>query len=207
MSRWLIVAAWLAASVGVARADETAEPAPAVQTSSSAPADMSDQGLGASIGVVAGGRTTPGGLQVAGHYLYQLSDQDWFDGIAAFTFGGGDASCFRDRMNTFLCDHSLADGNELEVAATVRRFLGGKGDFWPFLHGGVGIAVARFGDDSVTGFAVPLHAGAGLRVSVTPDVAITAHADLELGFGMFNHSLGLEPQFGATIAAGAEFKL
>ena len=203
MSRRLIIAAILA-STGVAHADD---PAPEVKTSTSAPADMSDQGLGATIGVVAGGRTTPGGLRIAGHYLYQLSDQDWFDGIAAFTFGSGDAACFRDRMNTFLCDHSVADGNELEVAATVRRFMGGKGDFWPFLHAGVGLAVARFGNDGVTGAAIPLQAGGGLRVSVSPDVAITAHADLELGFGLFNHSLGLEPQLGATIGAGAEFKL
>ena len=83
MSRRLIVAALLVGSAGIAHADDVAA-APAVQSSASAPADMSDQGLGASIGAVAGGRTTPGGLQVAGHYLYQLSDQDWFDGIAAF---------------------------------------------------------------------------------------------------------------------------
>ena len=117
----MIVLALVVAGESAAHAEMPMDPAPDVQTSSSAPADMSDQGLGASIGVVAGGRTTPGGLVVAGHYLYQLSDQDWFDGIAAFTFGGGDAACFRDRMNTFLCDHSLADGNELELAATVDR--------------------------------------------------------------------------------------
>lgn len=203
MSRRLIVLALLS-SAGVAHADE---PSPAVQSSTSAPADMSDQALGATLGVVAGGRTTPGGLQLAGHYLYQLSDQDWFDGVAAFTFGAGDASCFRDRMDTFLCDHSPADGNELAIEATVRRFMGGKDDFWPFLHAGVGIGVARFGNDGVTGFAVPFLAGGGLRVSVAPAVAITAHADLELGFGLFNHTLGLEPQLGATIGAGAEFKL
>ena len=34
---------------------------------------------------------TPGGLRVAGHYLYQLPTQDWFDGTASFTFGGGAA--------------------------------------------------------------------------------------------------------------------
>jgi hypothetical protein len=172
-----------------------------------APPDMSDQGLGATIGVVTGGRDTPGGLRIAGHYLYQLSDQDWFDGVAAFTFGGGDPACFRDRMDVFLCDHGLADGNAIEVAANVRRFLGGQGDFWPFLRAGVGVALVRFGDDDVTGLAIPLHLGGGIRVSVAPSVAVTALVDLEVGLARFNHTLGLEPQLGASIAAGAEFKL
>jgi hypothetical protein len=200
MSRWLI-AAMLLASAGVAHAQE------AVATSTAAPADMSDQSIGASVGVVVGGRTTPGGLEVSGHYLYQLTDTDWFDGVAAFTFGGGDAQCFRDRMNEFLCDHGLADGYAIEIGANVRRFLGGKGDFWPFLRAGAGLEVVRFGDDGVTGAAIPLHAGGGMRVSVSPDIAITAHADLNLGLGVFNHGLGLEPQLGASVSAGAEFRL
>jgi len=185
---------------------ETTSASPEVH-STVAPPDMSDQGMGASVGIVTGGRDTPGGLKIAGHYLYQLSDQDWFDGVAAFTFGGGDAACFRDRMDNFLCDHGLADGNAVEVAANVRRFLGGKGDFWPFLRAGVGLAIVRFGDDDVTGLAIPLHLGGGIRVSVAPAVAVTAHVDLEVGLARFNHTLGLEPQLGASIAAGAEFKL
>ena len=110
----------------LAQADDAA----AVATS--APADLNDQGIGASIGIATGGRSTPGGLRVGGHYLYQLASSDWFDGTASFTFGGGDAACFRDRKNEFLCDHGLADGRAVEVAANVRRFFGGSGDFWPF---------------------------------------------------------------------------
>jgi hypothetical protein len=201
MSRWLIAAVLLAG--GVAHADEAAP----LATTTTAPADMSDQAIGASVGVVTGGRTTPGGLKIAGHYLYQMTEQDWFDGVAAFTFGGGDAACFRDRMNNFLCEHGLADGNSIELAAYVRRFLGGKGDFWPFVRIGAGLALVRFGDDGVTGAAVPLHGGGGLRVSVTPDIAVTAHVDVELGIGLFNHSLGAEPQLGASVGAGAEFRL
>lgn len=199
MSRWLITALLLVGS-GVAHAQE------AVATTA-APADMSDQSIGPSVGVAVGGRTTPGGVVVAGHYLYQLTDRDWFDGVAAFTFGGGDGECFRDRMNEFLCDHGLADGYAIELGANVRRFLGGQGDFWPFLRAGAGLAVVRFGDDGVTGATVPLHAGGGMRVSVSPDIAIIAHADLTLGLGLFNHSLGLEPQLGASLTAGAEFRL
>lgn len=186
---------------GVAHADDAAV------ATTAAPPDLSDQAIGASIGAATGGRTTPGGLRISGHYLYQLTDQDWFDGVAGFTFGGGDAACFRDRMDVFLCDHGLADGNSVELAANVRRFLGGKGDFWPFLRAGVGVAIVRFGDDQVTGFAVPLHAGGGLRVSVAPNIAVVAYGDLQLGFGLFNRTLGLEPQVGVSVGAGAEFKL
>ncbi|HUS32956.1 MAG TPA: hypothetical protein VMZ53_30850 [Kofleriaceae bacterium] len=201
MSRWLIIPVLLVGA-GVAHADE-----PLATSTAAAPPDMSDQSIGGSIGVVAGGRTTPGGLVIAGHYLYQLADQDWFDGVAAFTFGGGEGACFRDRMNDFLCEHGLADGYSIEIAANVRRFLGGNGDFWPFIRAGAGLELVRFGDDGVTGAAIPLHAGGGLRVSVSPDIAITAAAELELGFGLFNHSLGVEPQLGASVSAGAEFRL
>jgi hypothetical protein len=178
----------------------------AVETTA-APPDLSDQAIGASIGAATGGRTTPGGLRVMGHYLYQLNEQDWFDGTAAFTFGGGDAACFRDRMDDFLCDHGLADGNAVEIGANVRRFIGGQGEFWPFLRAGVGVQLVRFGDDDVTGISLPFYFGGGLRVSVAPNIAIVAHGQLELGFGGFNHDLGFEPQLGLNVAAGAEFKL
>jgi hypothetical protein len=173
---------------------------------------MSDQAIGAELGAATGGRVTAGGLRIAGHYLYQLAAQDWFDGIAAFTFGGSSAACFRDRMDAYICEHGIADGDSFELVASVRHFLGGaasggNGQFWPFLRGGVGIGFARFGTDSVSGLTIPLHAGGGLRVSVTPIFAITAALDLVVGFGAFNHTLGIQPQLGATLTAGAEFRL
>jgi hypothetical protein len=186
-----------------ARAQTQPDAAPVPQ----APPDMSDQGIGAELGIATGGRDTPGGLRVAGHYLYQLAAQDWFDGVAAFTFGSGSAACFRDRNNRFLCDHGPLDGTGVALAASVRRFFGGRAEFWPYLRVGVGIELARFGGDDVTGLAIPLHVGGGLRASVTDDVAITAEAAVEVGFGAFNHALGLEPQFGTSILAGAEFRL
>ncbi|MEO8550648.1 MAG: hypothetical protein ABI678_11765 [Kofleriaceae bacterium] len=193
MSRRLILALVLAA------APAAAEPV--------APPDMSDQAVGASLGVATGGRVTAGGLRVEGHYLYQLADRDWFDGVAGFTFGGGGAACFRDRADTYVCDHGLAQGGAIELAANVRHFLGGQGQFWPFVRGGAGLRVVRFGGDGVTGLAIPLHAGGGVRASVTLGVAVTVEGALELGFGAFNHSLGLEPQLGVAITGGVEFRL
>ena len=110
-------------------------------------------------------------------------------------------------MDAYVCEHGLAQGAGVEIAATVRRFVGGKDQFWPFLRAGVGLGLARYGSDSVSGFVVPVHGGGGVRVSVSPDGAITAEADLVLGVGFFNHGLGLESQFGFAITAGAEFRL
>jgi hypothetical protein len=197
MSRWLI-AAVLAARV--AHADDAV-------TTSVAPPDMSDQAIGAEIGAAIGGRVTPGGLRVAGHYLYQLSDQDYFDGTGSFTYGGGSRACFRDRMNSFVCDHGLADGGAVEVSASVRRFFGGRDQFWPFARAGIGLAIVRFQDDGVTGLGIPLHIGGGVRATVSDGVAIVGEGALDIGFGVFGHSLGLEPQLGLAITAGAEFRL
>jgi len=172
-----------------------------------APPDMSDQAVGADLGLATGGRVTPGGLRVDGHYLYQLSDHDWFDGTAAFTFGGGSPACFYDRSDAYVCQHGLAQGDGAEVIASVRHFLGGHDTYWPFIHGGIGVGLARFGSDAVSGLAIPVHAGGGLRVSITPELAITAQAELDLGIGVFGHGLGLEPQAGVDLTAGVEFRL
>src|SRR3569623_2922880 len=135
---------------------------------------MSEQAIGASVGVATGGRVTAGGLRIAGHYLYQLSDRDWFDGTAAFTFGGGSAACFHDRTDAFICDHGLAQGDAFELEAGVRHFLGGQGQFWPVLLGGIGLRGVDISADSVNGFGLAYHAGSGIRASVTRGGAITA---------------------------------
>jgi opacity protein-like surface antigen len=172
-----------------------------------APADLGDQAITATLGAAIGGRTTPGGLRVAGHYLYQLSRQDWFDGTAAFTFGGGSAECFRDRLDNVLCDHGLADGYAVELSANVRRFVGGNDKFWPFARAGMGIALVRFSEDDVTGVAIPLHVGVGLRVSVADAIAVVGLADLAFGIARFTGGVGLEPQLGINVSVGAEFRL
>ena len=187
---------------GTAHADE-----PAAATTTSLADEIGDQAIGAEIGIATGHRSTPGGLRIAGHYLYQLSDQDWFDGGASFTFGGGSAACFRDRSGGFLCDHGLLDGDSAEISATVRRYFDAQGMFRPFARAGVGAGIARFGADSVSGLIIPLHAGGGVRAAVADEVAVVVQAELELGFGVFNHSLGVEPQLGLSIVAGAEFRL
>lgn len=197
MSRFvtILVVLW----TGVVHADTAA-------VAEEAEPDPSDQIIGASLGVAIGGRVTPGGLRISGHYHYQLSERDWFDGRATFIFGSTTPECFRDRMDAVICDHGLADGQAAELSANIRRFFSG-GQYRPFARAGVGIAVVHFGPDGVTGVAFPLHAGVGLRVLLTADVAINAEAELEVGVGAFNRGLGAEPQIGSSVAAGAEFRL
>ncbi len=169
--------------------------------------EIGDQLLGGQLGLAAGGRTTAGGLRISAHYLYQLTDEDWFDGTASFTFGGGDAACFRDRSDARLCDHSLSSGAAVEVSAAVRRMFAPQGRFRPFARAAVGLAVVRFTGDDLTGLAIPLHAGAGLRATVAPGVAVVALADAMIGLAAFGGGLGGEPQLGLAISAGAEIRL
>lgn len=169
--------------------------------------EIGDQGIGADVGIATGGRVTPGGLRVAGHYLYQLSSTDWFDGTASFTFGGDAAACAEDGMRTLSCDHGFTSGSGVEISANVRRMFAAQGAFRPFARAGIGIAIVRFGEDGVAGMAVPVHLGAGLRAQVAPSVAIVSQADLQVGLGGFNRGLGAEPQLGLALTAGAEFRL
>lgn len=171
------------------------------------PVAVPQQGIGGALGAQTGGRTTPGGLRLAGNYLYQLAERDWFDGTAAFTYGSGSAACFRDRMDDFICDHGLASGRAVLLDVGVRRYLGPPGDYLPFVRLGVGLAIVQFSDDEVTGLAVPIHAGGGLRVQVAPRVAVTAQGALAVGIARYNHGLGGEPQLGVHVTVGAELGL
>src|SRR5690349_14748930 len=117
MMRALVVSSLLLASAS-ARAEDVDS-----ITTMTAAEDLGDQGIGAEVGIAAGGRVTPGGLRVGGHYLYQLSAQDWFDGTASFTFGSESAGCYQDQMATLVCEHGFTSGRGVEVAATVRRMF------------------------------------------------------------------------------------
>jgi hypothetical protein len=203
-----------AQDAGAPPAPDTTPPAPpppaAPDTAPSGPTpddDMGDQDISAQLGIASGSHVTAGGLQLAGHYLYQLSDTDWFDGVAAFTFGSSSAGCFHDRSNALVCDHGFADGRAGEVAASIRRMFTPQGQFRPFARIGIGIGGARFPNDDVSGLIIPLHAGGGVRVKVAPSVAVVAEAEVNLGFSELNHDLGSQLQFGFDITAGAEFRL
>ena len=190
-------------ALAVALAAATAAPAPARAEEPVA----AEQELGAALGVEAGGRVTPGGFNVLGNYLYQLSDEDWFDSGLSMTFGGGTPGCFRDRDDEILCDHGITRGFAAEGFAGARRFFPGQGVFAPYLRAALGARLVSFRGDDVTGFALPLHLGGGIRARVADGVAVVAGSELRLGVGWFDRALGAEPHISLAVHAGAEFAL
>jgi hypothetical protein len=166
-----------------------------------------DQGIGATLGAAFGGVLTPGGLRLGGSYLYRLSEEDWFDGAAAFSIGSGDAACFRDRTDTRLCDHGAVDGFAVDIVAAIRRSWPSRGQFTPFARLGLGGRLLRFSGDQVAGVAVVMVGGGGLSVALNPTMRLVTTAQLEIGGGLFSRGLGAAPQLGLAIAAGVEFAL
>ena len=166
---------------------------------------IAEREFSAELGLAAGGRSTIGGARITGRFLYQLASQDWFEGSAIFNFGSSSAACFRDRRNERICEHSALDGSGVELSFGVRRYFDQGGPYIPFARAAIGLAIARFADDDITGLIVPLHAGGGLHVVVAPRVAIVGLAELTLGVGRFSGNLGVEPQLGFGISAGVEF--
>jgi len=184
-------------------------PRPVIETRPPEPTEgaLGDQVISVEAGLASGGRVTPGGLRINGHYLYQLSERDWFDGTASFTFGSGRGGCFRDRQDAVICKHGLSDGTGVEISARIRRMLTPRGVFHPFAQIGLGVGLARFSDDDVSGVTFPLHAGGGVRVAVAPTIAVVVEDELELGIGSFGRGLGIQPQVSFGITAGVEFQL
>jgi hypothetical protein len=213
--RWVIAVLLAPIVIGVAsapaRADAPGETAPAAPVAAEAAAtatpDVADREIGAQLGVAMGGHTTPGGLRLGGRFLYQMSDIDWFEGLVAFTFGGSGAVCFRDRSDVFTCDHGALDGFSSDLAIGIRRFFGGQQGFRPYARVTAGVRLLRFGGDQVTGFGIPVTAGAGVRVRLTDEVAVGGEASLELGPSWLGHGLGAELQRGLAVGATVEIAL
>jgi len=179
----------------------------AAQKNETAPEKVraSTQELGARLGMEAGGRTTPGGLRLAGTYLYRLTEADWLDQSIAFGFGSRDPSCFRDREDSVLCDHGLLSGFSVDLVVGIRRYLPRSGQFTPYLRGGLALRGVFFTSDDLSGLAIPLWAGAGVRAAVADKLSIFAEATLKTGFGIFGRGLGIEPHASFEFAAGGEF--
>jgi opacity protein-like surface antigen len=212
----LIAARVLAAAALLAASPARAQPAPEATPDAGPDAGpeqaakkprAADQELSASLGMDVGGRVSPGGLHVAGAFLYQLSDQDWFDGGLSFTFGSGQAACFRDRDNDFLCDHGSLDGFGAELSGGVRRYFPGQGKFTPYARAGLGLRLVSFGGDDVRGLAIPLQLGGGVRARVADRISVTGGAELRVGPAFFNRDLGTQPHLGLAVHGGVEFAL
>jgi hypothetical protein len=187
--------------------------APATTATGETPADepardaAGERELGARLGVAMGRRFTPGGVRAAGVMLYRLSDEDWFEGSMAFTFGRSRTACFTDRDGDFACDYGVIDGTAIDLVAGIRRFLPGPERFASYLRAGVGVRFLSFGGDDVRGFAIPLSAGTGVRARVNDLVAVGADVGGELGIAWLDHGLGTQSQLGIVLQATVELWL
>jgi hypothetical protein len=168
---------------------------------------IADLELGARIGLQGGGGVTPGGFRIAGAYLQRMTSETWFDGEASFVFGGGGRSCYYNRNVDFVCAPGLVEGFAAQFSAGGRWYPTiTESGFIPFLRGGAALHIPHFGDDEVTGLALPLWLGAGGRYRVTPRIAITADLTITFGGALYNRDMGIAPytslhvQFGVDIA-------
>lgn len=170
--------------------------------------EWTDQGIGISAGVAIGaGGVTPGGLRIVGGYLYRLSQNDWFDGAAAFTIGSGTAECYRDRVDERVCDHGPVDGFAVDFVGAVRRNFPANKSFAPFVRLGAAVRFVRFSGDQVAGLAIPLIGGGGVTIDLSPRMRLVASGQLEIGGGLFSRGLGTAPQLGLAVNGGIEFAL
>ena len=199
---------WLLGVCGPAWADAEAEESIA---DDGVAEPSSDIALGARLGLQLGvGGATPGGLRVGGVYLHRLTDDWWFDGEAAFSFGGGGMEC---ELSPPIgeapgCDHGLADGTGLQAIAGARWVIPrGADGFQPYARGGVGLGMASFGDDEVNGLALLAQIAGGGRFHVAERLAVGAEAALFLGPAFFSDDLGTLGYGGLVIQGVVEFEL
>lgn len=171
------------------------------------PDPVDSQEIGVLLGASIGGGVSPGGVALDGRYLYRLSELDWFEIGVNFALGSGDAECFRDRQSDLVCQHGLVDGFAAEVSGGLRRYFTGQQQFRPYAKVAVGLRMLSFSGDELRGVAIPVTAGAGVRVDVANRVLVVAEASLRGGPAFFTRDLGLEANLGLTIGAGVEFTL
>jgi hypothetical protein len=182
-------------------------PEPVPEVGESPGVDVADREIDAQVGAAIGGGLTPGGLQIGGAYLYQLSDLDWFDGGVAFTFGSGAPTCFRDRADDLQCDHGVTDGVATDVRLGVRRFFAGRPGFRPWVRPSVGARLVYFSGDSLTGFGLFAAAAGGIRARFNDTMAAGVFVEVETGAALFGRGLGGSLQLGATVGVTCDFAL
>lgn len=217
----VLVALALPRAAPAAEAEETASAASAADAADATTAavdateavdePVAKQEIGPRLGVQVGvGGVAPGGVRAGGVFLYRLDETTWFEGEAAFSFGGGGASCWYDRSEnlTLVCDHGAFDGFGMSFGGGVRVFLDRQpSGFHPFVRGGLSLGFVRFGDDAVSGVPLTISGGAGLRLRVADRVAVLGEAMALLSPGLYNRDLGLQFSGGLVVQFGVELAL
>ncbi|ACY14604.1 hypothetical protein [Haliangium ochraceum] len=212
--RWLgpgfgiVLGALLAlAELSAAHAQSAAPSAPAAaEADGEADSDAdAERILGARLGVAMGRKFTPGGMRIEGQMLQRLTELDWFEGSLGFTFGRPRSACFLDRDGALDCDYGVIDGGAVQLSGGLRRILPGQGGFVPYLRAALGVRLVRFSEDDLSGLALPLSVGLGVRARAVERFWVGVDASGEAGVVFLNRGLGTQTQLGLGITAVAEF--
>ena len=163
--------------------------------------------LGGHLGIVTGGNTSTGGLQLAGNLLYRLTDIDWFEGGLSVVVGSGRAACFTDRQGVARCNHGSVDGRSGELSAGIRRYLLPQDAFTPYAHVSVALRLVSFPGDGVRGVAVPVVGGLGVRAHVSDVLSVGGGARFEGGVALLDQDLGVQPVLALNVYFAVEFRL
>lgn len=168
-----------------------------------------DQEIGARLGTQLGALgVTPGGLRVGGVFLYRMSERTWFDAEAASSFGAGASQCNVRQDRSLDCEHGLADGFGFQLGAHLRWFLTTRpSGFQPYVRGGLGLDLAHFGGDDVTGVALTARGSFGIRHPVGSGVMVGGEALLSAGPGLYSGGVGVRPYTALLVQFGLEIAL
>ncbi|MFH0903515.1 MAG: hypothetical protein V2A73_23040 [Pseudomonadota bacterium] len=174
-------------------------------------------GLAARLGVqLSLGDLTPGGLRVGALFLHRMTMRSWFDGEMAFTFGGDEPGCPRpsevDPGEKLVCDHGVADGFAFQLFGGGRLGLLGSAGHGSdraqaYLRAGIGLHLARFAGDDLTGVAMPIWGGAGGMMPVATGVRLVGELLFFGGPAFYDRALGFEPYAGFLAQLGVEIAL
>ena len=174
---------------------------------------VAEQEIGARLGTrFAVGSVTPGGVQVGGVFLQRMAERSWFDGAASFTFGADDSACTLDGAagsGSLTCSHGIVDGFGFQLALGGRwRLRQRRGGLEPYVRAGLALEVAYFGEDQLTGAALPLWGGLGGRFRVADGVAVGGELLLFGGPAVYDRGLGTGwTTAGMIVQAGVDFAL
>jgi hypothetical protein len=170
--------------------------AAAPESTTSRPA--ADQELGVRIGGGLGANVSPGGLEIAGLYLYRLAESDWLESSVGFTYGGSGNGC---------CDHGLVSGFAGEVSAALRHFFAESAGLYPYASLGLALRLVSYGDNDVRGLAWPFVVGGGARLPLGKGVSLVGGGLMRLGAGIYSDGMGVQPHVTVGIHVGMEFAL
>ena len=155
--------------------------------------------LGLTLGGELGGRSTAGGMAIAGIWTEHLVGRVWFDSQARFTFGSRRAACGDD-----MCANGVARGYATELGGAVRIF---SVDSKRWMRTGVAGRMTEFRTDDIVGYSLLVRFDIGYRFRGDKNSQYDLSAGLFGGPGWFSGGLRSEPQFGGGIAGTISFDL